>query len=111
MNGNGRELDGFSLRGLLENPSGNKWAGPPVAVTALASNARLEPNQPAPPQDQHYSIRSERYRYVICRNGDDELYDHLSDPFEWYNLADKEQYAPVVQYMRREFLRIIETRN
>jgi arylsulfatase A-like enzyme len=105
---NGQPLDGFSLRGLLENPTAGEWVGPAIAVTALASGAELGPNEPGPPQEQHYSIRSERYRYIICRNGDEELYDHLTDPFEWFNLAANEQYAPVIQKLRAEFLRLLK---
>jgi iduronate 2-sulfatase len=110
-NTNGKPLDGYSLRGLLEDPLAGKWAGPPIAVTALASGAELALNNPGPPEEQHYSIRSERYRYIMCRNGDEELYDHLVDPFEWYNLAGKEQYAPVIQKLRAEFLQLFKSRH
>ncbi|NDV61879.1 sulfatase [Puniceicoccales bacterium CK1056] len=106
---NGKSLDGFTMRGLLENPSANKWEGPPIAITALSSNKPLEINEPGAPEDQHYSIRSERYRYVLTRNGEEELYDHLTDPNEWYNLASRPQYAPVVQTLRKEFFQVINT--
>jgi arylsulfatase A-like enzyme len=39
--------------------------------------------------------RSERYRYIRWRAGQEELYDHALDPHEWYNLAADPQYAAI----------------
>lgn len=100
---NGKQLDGYSLRSSLENPLDHNWEGPAFALTAVASSQHVETNQPAPKHEQHYSIRSERYRYIHYRDGSSELYDHLTDPHEWYNLAGNEQYSAVV-HEHRSFL-------
>ncbi len=42
------------------------------------------------------SVRSERWRYIRYANGDEELYDHLSDPHEHTNLALDDQYGQVI---------------
>lgn len=63
-------LSGRSLARLLRNP-GIKW-GAPVVTTWREGN---------------HAVRSERWRYIRYRNGDEELYDHANDPHEWTNLA------------------------
>ena len=34
----------------------------------------------------NHSIRSQQYRYIRFRNGQEELYDMQNDPWEWTNL-------------------------
>ncbi len=80
-------LDGHSLVPLLADPAG-AWSGPDVAVSALSSDYQCACDAlgRAPRKRQHYSIRSRRYRYILCNNGEEELYDHDADPYEWHNL-------------------------
>jgi len=85
--GNGKALDGHSLIPLMAASFSGEWEGPGTALTAVCSQQELELDQPGPVQEQHYSIRSERYRYIRYRNGEEELYDHRYDPYEWFNLA------------------------
>ena len=40
-----------------------------------------------------YAVRSDRWRYIRYKNGDEELYDHDQDPHEWANLAGVEEHA------------------
>ncbi len=40
----------------------------------------------------NHSVRNDRWRYMRYANGDEELYDHASDPNEWTNLAKDSQY-------------------
>ncbi len=40
------------------------------------------------------AVRSDRYRYIRYRNGDEEFYDLKLDPYEWTNLADDTEAAP-----------------
>ena len=42
-----------------------------------------------------HAIRDDRYRYIRYRNGDEELYDHASDPHEFTNLAADERLRDV----------------
>ncbi|MEO1512221.1 MAG: sulfatase/phosphatase domain-containing protein [Planctomycetota bacterium] len=60
---------------------------------------------------QHWSIRTERYRYVRYNSGAIELYDHADDPNEWHNLAGEPAHAPAVarlDALLREMIRPIE---
>ena len=82
-------LDGHSLRPFLQDPHTTQWSGPSVAFMALgkslgdAKGWALEP---------HRSVRSKNFRYTLCQNGEEELYDHRTDPHEWTNLADHPEY-------------------
>ena len=78
----GEELDGESLRPLLEDPEA-EWDRP-----AITSDA----------PDRH-SIRTERWRYTTYPDGE-ELYDHDHDPNEWRNLADVPERAGTKQRLR-----------
>ena len=69
------ELDGESLRPLLENPDA-EWDHP--AITSMAPDRN--------------SLRTERWRYTSYPDGE-ELYDHDNDPNEWHNLAGVPEYA------------------
>ena len=35
----------------------------------------------------NHAVRTAKWRYISYANGDEELYDHDSDPYEWANLA------------------------
>lgn len=85
--GNKQALDGYSLLPLFKDPVKGSWEGPSFALTAVCSQQELEKDQPGPVDQQHYSLRTERYRYIRYRNGEEEFYDHRYDPYEWFNLA------------------------
>jgi arylsulfatase A-like enzyme len=93
-------LDGHSLRGLLNDPLAGIWDGPDFSLSACASKVQVGKNEPANAVDQHFSIRTERYRYIHCRNGEEELYDHLQDPNEWKNQAKNPEYTAEMRAMR-----------
>ena len=90
-------LDGHSLQPLLKNPRSKEWNGPVIAFMGIR-DARESP---------HFSVRSNRYRYTLCGNGEEELYDHKNDPNEWYNLADKPQHAQTKKQLRKELITIL----
>ena len=92
----GHPLEGHSLRPLLENPEAGEWSGPPVALTSVRGNTGI-----------HHAVRSERYRYILCANGEEELYDHESDPHEWHNLAGDAKLAGVKAGLRREMMQLL----
>ncbi len=71
-------LDGTSLVPLLKNPSLD-WNRPALTTHGQGNHA----------------VRSERWRYIRYANGDEELYDHSSDPNEWTNLAGRAEFATV----------------
>ena len=69
---------------LLRNPDA-EW--PHAAITHLD-------------HPQSYAISTERWRYIHYRNGDEELYDILTDPHEWTNLSAGSQHAAQLASMR-----------
>lgn len=87
---NRKKLDGFSLRPFLEDAANGAWEGPDFALTYVASKAGTveKAGMMSQPQDHHATLRTKRYRYILCANGEEELYDHQNDPYEWHNLAD-----------------------
>jgi len=42
-----------------------------------------------------HSLRDERFRYIRYATGEEELYDHDHDPWEWNNLAGDGRYVDV----------------
>jgi arylsulfatase A-like enzyme len=69
-------VEGLDITPLLKNPSA-KW-----------DHAALTTHN----KDNH-SIRGETFRYIRYANGDEELYNHATDPFGYTNLAKDPQYA------------------
>jgi hypothetical protein len=55
----------------------------------------------------HFSVRSRRYRYTLCGNAEEELYDHENDPNEWTNLAGKLEQAETKKRLREELMAIL----
>lgn len=80
-------LEGASLRPLLENPSGEGWAKPAVTQVWHGRDA------------WGYSIRNQRWRYTEWLEGraGRELYDHENDPDEITNLAEHPEQAELVR--------------
>ena len=50
----------------------------------------------------HHSVRSRRYRYTLCSNGEEELYDHKNDPNEWTNQASNPEYMETKKQLREK---------
>lgn len=38
-------------------------------------------------EERNHSLRTEKYRYIHYKNGDEEFYVHAEDPHEWHNQA------------------------
>jgi arylsulfatase A-like enzyme len=99
----GQRLDGQSLHGLLNAPH-KKWGpGRPVALMAIKDEADFN-EQAQPPS---FSVVSDRYRYTLCFNGEQELYDHKVDPNEWTNLAGNPKFNNVAGNLKRELLKVL----
>ncbi len=94
-NNEGASLDGHSVRPFLENPESGTWAGPDGALTMIFAGGKATPQYNTDITMQHWSLRSERFRYIRYNNGVEELYDHEHDPHEWTNLADSPEHAAV----------------
>jgi len=71
-------LDGVSLVPLLNDPA-REWTRPALTTHGPGNHA----------------LRTECWRYIRYENGDEELYDHTTDPNEWTNLATKPEFATI----------------
>ena len=78
------DVMGHSLVPLLRDPS---LAWPHAAITHLD-------------QPESYAISTEHWRYIHYQGGDEELYDIVSDPYEWHNLAPDTEHAAKLTEMR-----------
>lgn len=78
--------DGPSLLPLLRSPR-VEW--PHVSITWLG-------------RPGNYGVSGRRLRYITYDNGDEELYDIASDPFEWRNLATVPAAARQIDTLRRQ---------
>ncbi len=74
------KIEGRSLKPLIENPQLKEWS--PSLTTHWKDN---------------HAIVDERYRYIIYRDGGEELYDHQIDPNEWVNRANDPAYRQVIE--------------
>ncbi|HSH93054.1 MAG TPA: sulfatase, partial [Roseimicrobium sp.] len=81
-----KHVEGATIRKLLANPKA-EWAQP--AMTTYKFN--------------NHSVRSEGWRYIRYNNGDEELYNEITDPYEWTNLAKEEKYASVKAELSKMF--------
>ena len=73
-------VDGKSLVPILQNPQVD-W--PSTAISYL--------------YDQYAGIRTEKFRYIRYKEGQQELYDIERDPHEWKNQANNPEYAKVIR--------------
>ena len=82
---------GSSLKNVLANP---RRIEERYALTSTG-----------PSNQRHYTVRSSRWRYIQYSDGSQELYDHINDPNEWFNLLNKEssrsKLLDVVQNLKR----------
>lgn len=82
LNDKGAELGGFSMKPLLEGKK--SWKGPNGALTIIGNFGKNTLTE-----EQNFSYRTEKYRYILYSNGREELYNHKKDPYEWYNVAEQ----------------------
>jgi arylsulfatase A-like enzyme len=79
------ELAGLPAKSNLEGTSLVPWL----------VNPDLEKENPSVTSrnQNNHTIRSKHWRYTRYNDGTEELYDHRSDPHEWYNLASIPEHA------------------
>ena len=84
--------------GLPKNPlnEGND-------ITPLLSNHNAKWNHAAVTTfgPNNHAIKTDRFRYIHYEDGSEELYDHLSDPNEWKNLASNIDYKKIKKQMKK----------
>ena len=100
-NAQGRDLDGHSLRPFLVDPKSEKWDGRDTALTMVWAG----PDSKMKAVNQHWSVRTKRWRYIRYRNGAEELYDHDKDEYEWTNLANNPEFAQIKKELKAKLLK------
>jgi arylsulfatase A-like enzyme len=50
----------------------------------------------------NHGLRTSNYRYIQYEDGGEELYDHLSDPNEWDNIASDAANAGVIEGLKKQ---------
>jgi arylsulfatase A-like enzyme len=80
------DLDGVSLRPLLEDPNA------PWDQRAVTTHGK-----------HNHAVRDEKYRYIRYANGSEELYDLENDPHEWTNLAGDQSYRELKSKLAKSF--------
>ncbi len=86
------DIEGVSIAPLLKDPN-TKWQH--VAISTLGQN--------------NHSVRDERWRYILYADGSEELYDHKTDPNEWYNLASDKvdpAHAIVIERLKKHIPKV-----
>lgn len=85
-------IKGVSLRPVLNDPEQSVRDG---ALSVTVSRARQMHKEFTKQRVMGYSIRTDRYRYTQWGGGKhgSELYDYVSDPKEYTNLAGKPEFA------------------
>lgn len=81
------ELEGVSLRSLLDQSFDGNWDRP-----ALTTHGR-----------NNHALRTQRYCYIRYADGGEELYDHDVDPMEWVNLAKDSKYTELKTSLSKWF--------
>jgi len=102
----GAKLDGHSLVPFLKNPRNGTWTGPDAALS-MTYGEKVDIKDPT---QQHYSLRTIRWRYILYNNGSEELYDHDADPYEWTNLCDDTRYQKVKADLKAQLSRMMQSK-
>ena len=120
-------LDGNSLLELIKKPSSKRWAGSSGALTMLGvginkttAGIGVNKNKSAPwhieieqqlddslIKKQNYTLRNKNFRYILYKDGNEELYDHQIDTHEWNNLSENHDYRKIKKKMKRDLLKKI----
>tara|TARA_R110002126_G_scaffold30602_1_gene99810 strand:+ start:79510 stop:81126 length:1617 start_codon:yes stop_codon:yes gene_type:complete len=98
-----KNLEGHSIIPLLKNPKKGIWDGPDLAlgVVGYVNNKNKKIFEP------HYTARSKDFRYILCSNGEEELYNHKLDPYEWKNIANDKKYAKIKASLKEQVFTLI----
>lgn len=92
-------LDGQSLVPALANPA--QPAFPKRAAALSSTYGGYQDSVDRDPTRHNYSLRTERYRYILSNRGEEELYDRSVDHYEHNNVAADPRYAAVKDNLKR----------
>jgi len=100
-NTSSKKFNGRSLVPLLKSPEGNAWGNRPILTAVQANTSKKVDNA-------HFSVVDDQYRYTLCLDGEEELYDHAKDPNEWLNLSENKDYSEVKMNLKQEMTSIFQ---
>ena len=100
INDQGGNLGGYSLKPLIEGVG--DWIGPNGALSVIG-NFGVD----IPTERQNFSYRTKNWRYIRYSNGQEELYNHEADSYEWHNLANEKEYKAIKNHLINEMNTII----
>jgi iduronate 2-sulfatase len=100
INDQGGNLGGHSLMPMIE--SKGEWKGPSGALSVVGNFGISIPTE-----KQNFSYRTKDWRFIRYGNGKEELYNHKTDAYEWYNLAYEKKYQKIKKQLAREMNNII----
>jgi iduronate 2-sulfatase len=91
-------LEGASVKSLLDDPMA-PWTKPAITNLVRRKDRSIKEGI------YGRSVRTERYRYTEWDKGEKgvELYDHNTDPNEWFNLAENPDYKYTMEQLKRMF--------
>ncbi|NLR91823.1 sulfatase [Flammeovirga agarivorans] len=101
----GAEIGGYSMKGFVDGGKKFEWQGPNGALSVVGVYGAYGKTYEV--AAQNYSYRTENFRYIHYTNGEEELYDHSKDPYEWTNVAKDKKYAKELKQLRKEVNNII----
>lgn len=101
-NAQGGDLGGYSLVPFLDDPQTVNWDGPNGALSMVGVGLNKEDEK-----QQTFSYRTRDFRYILYMDGQEELYNHADDPYEWHNLAGKSGYEEKKMQLKKEMWDII----
>jgi len=52
-------------------------------------------------QQGNHAVVTSKWRYILYRDGTEELYDRVRDPNEWTNIADRPEHAELKRELAR----------
>lgn len=126
INEGAASLGGHSMKPLLVQKDEN-WKGPQGALTVMGvgisapvEGLGISTNPQAlwhikiikdlPKEyvlQQTYSYRTKEYRYIRYKDGQEEMYDHRKDPYEWNNIANKKKYQKQKAILKEQMFNVI----
>lgn len=99
INEKGGKLGGHSLRPLMEN---SEWTGPSGALTIIGNIGKN-----TSVKTQNFSYRTKKWRYILYGNGQEELYNHTTDSYEWRNIAYDKEYLNIKKELYQQMQQLI----
>lgn len=104
--GSGYELEGHSLMPFLKDPENGTWQGPDVAISTIPGKNHMLHRVYEGSLYPHFSVRSKGWRYSLASTGEEELYNHNDDPFEWKNLAHDPAHSIIKGSLKAQLIEL-----